>query len=436
MNEIKIARRRVLEGLLAASAVGCSTSNATPTPAADPSRPPADEWAAVRAEFDLSPAWIHMTGFLLVSHPRSVRESIEQWRRKLDEDPVHTLEEARKNPPPVQEAAAAYMGVRPGEIALTDSTTMGLGTLYVGLPLAAGDEVLTSTHDHFSTHASLLYATERTGAKLRKVPMYDRSFDASEQGMVNAIAKAISPATKVVAITWVHSSTGVKTPVRGIAEAVAKANAGRASKDRVIVCVDGVHGFGIDDVTMADLGCDFFVAGCHKWLFGPRGTGVIWGKADLWPLLRPTIPPFGHEMHGWWIDGAAVPPTNANIMTPGGFHSFEHRWALPAAFELHQRIGKAKVSARIHALNRQCKEGLKKMKHVTLHTPMDDAISAGIICFEVTGMPPGKVVERLREKKVIASTSPYATTYARVAPSLLTSEADVEATLAAIRGLA
>lgn len=435
MSQVKLPRRRILEGLIAAGAVGCSTSNATPTPGADPPRPPADEWARLRAEFDLTPAWIHMTSFLLVSHPRTVRQSIEEWRRKLDEDPVHAIEEARSKPPPVQEAAAAYMGVRPGEIALTDSTTMGLGTLYVGLPLAAGNEVLTSTHDHFSTHASLLYATERTGAKLRKVPMYERPFEATAQGMVDAIAKAITPATRVVAITWVHSSTGVKTPVRGIAEAVAKANQGRALKDRAILCVDGVHGFGVDDVTMADLGCDFFVAGCHKWIFGPRGTGVVWGKADLWPLLRPTIPPFGHEMHGWWHNGEAVPPTNANIMTPGGFHSFEHRFALPAAFELHQRIGKAKVAERIHALNRQCKEGLKKMKHVTLHTPMDDAISAGIICFEVAGMTPSKVVERLREKQIIASTSPYATTYARVAPSLLTSEADVEATLAAIRGL-
>lgn len=435
MTPTKLPRRRVLEGLLAAGAAACSTSAPSPSPANDPPRAPQDEWARVRAEFDLSPDWIHMTSFLLVSHPRPVREAIEGWRRKLDENPVHTVEENRGERR-VAEAAAAYMGARPDEIALTDSTTMGLGTLYTGLSLGAADEILTSTHDHYSTHASLLYASERTGAKVRKVPMYARPSEATAQGMIDAIAKEITPATRVVAVTWVHSSTGVKTPVRGIADAVAKANQGRAPKDRALLCVDGVHGFGVDDVTMTDLGCDFFVAGCHKWIFGPRGTGVLWGKADAWPRLRPTIPQFGREMIGWWIQGAAVPPTNASMMTPGGFHSFEHRWALPAAFELHQRIGKAKVAARIHALNRQCKEGLKKMKHVTLHTPMDDAISAGIICFEVAGVAPAEAVKRLHEAKIIASTSPYATTYARVAPSLLTSEADVEATLRAIRALA
>lgn len=434
MTTTKLPRRRVLEGLLAVGAVGCSTSGPAPVPVADPLRPPGDEWARVRAEFDHTPEWIQMTGFLLVSHPRAVRESIETWRRKLDENPAHTVEEHRGDAS-VQKAAAAYMGALPGEIALPDSTTMGLAMLYMGFQLRPGDEVLTSTHDHYSTHASLLYATERTGAKLRKVPMYQQPFEATEQGMVDAIAKAITPATRVVAITWVHSSTGVKTPVRGIADAVAKANQGRAPNDRAILCVDGVHGFGIEDVTMGDLGCDFFAAGCHKWIFGPRGTGVLWGKADLWRLLRPSIPQFGAEMMGWWLRGDPVPPTNANMMTPGGFHSFEHRWALPAAFEFHQSIGKAKVAARIHALNRQCKEGLKKMKHVTLHTPMSDAVSAGIICFEVAGMVPSAVVARLREKKIIASTSPYATTYARVAPSLLTSEADVEATLRAIQAL-
>ena len=382
MNPDKLPRRHLLQGLLAVGAASCARTDPPPAPAADPPQPVGDAWSRFRAEFALSPEWIHMTSFLLVSHPRAVREAIEGWRRKLDENPAYAVEE-HGHGTHAQEAAATYMGARAEEIALTDSTTMGLGTLYTGLPLAAGDEVLTSTHDHMSTHAALLYATARAGAKLVKVPMYGRPFEATAAGMVDAIAKGITPATRAVAITWVHSATGVKTPVKGIAEAVAKANQGRAPEDRVILCVDGVHGFGVDDVTMGDLGCVFFAAGCHKWIFGPRGTGVIWGKADLWPLLKPSIPSFSAELGGWWMGNSegSMPKATANVMSPGGFHSFEHRWALPAAFELHQRLGKAKVAARIHALNRQCKEGLKKMKHVTLHTPME--APAGTFWFQL-----------------------------------------------------
>ncbi|XXX78310.1 aminotransferase class V-fold PLP-dependent enzyme [Sorangium sp. So ce134] len=430
----KLARRSLVEGLLAIGAVGCAAPEAA-TPAGDRARAPADAWARVRGEFEVSPAWIHMTSFLFASHPRPVREAIEALRRELDENPVDALHQ-HEDAAPVREAAAAYMGARADEIALTDSTTMGLASLYLGLPLEAGDEVLTTAHDHYSTHESLRLAAERSGAAVRKIALYERGSAATAAGMAGAIERAITPATRVVAITWVHSSTGVKTPVRAIAEVVARANQGRAPGDRVVLGVDGVHGFGVEDVTMADLGCDFFAAGCHKWIFGPRGTGVLWGRAELWPTLRPSIPHFGQEGYGAWIRGQPAPPTTANMMSPGGFHSFEHRWALPAAFAFHRRIGKAKVADRIHALNRQCKEGLKGMRHVTLHTPLDDAISAGLVCFEVAGMTPQAVVGRLRERKIIASTSPYGISYARVAPSLLNTEADVEAVLREIRALA
>ena len=122
-------------------------------------------------------------------------------------------------------------------------------------------------------------------------------------------------------------------------------------------------------------------------------------------------------------------------MTPGGFHSFEHRWALERAFRFHLAIGKARIARRIRDLNEQCKRGLLQMPHVRLHTPLSGDVSAGIISFEVDGVAPGQVVERLRQRKVIASVTPrsYGVDYARLSPSLLTSPADVEAALRAVR---
>jgi selenocysteine lyase/cysteine desulfurase len=63
------------------------------------------------------------------------------------------------------------------------------------------------------------------------------------------------------------------------------------------------------------------------------------------------------------------------------------------------------VVARIAALNTCCKDGLAAMPHVTLHTPRDRELSAGIICFDVDGMAPDAA--RLLEKRVVASASPY-----------------------------
>jgi len=123
-------------------------------------------------------------------------------------------------------------------------------------------------------------------------------------------------------------------------------------------------------------------------------------------------------------------------MTPGGFHSFEHRWALDRAFALHLEIGKARIAERIHALNAQIKDGLAAMAHVTLHTPRDQSLSAGLVCFEVAGLSPEAVVERLRERRIVATTTPYSPSYARLAAGIFNASDEVESVLREVRALA
>jgi selenocysteine lyase/cysteine desulfurase len=384
-----------------------------------------DDWAAVRGLFNLSPGLLHFGGLLLASHPAPVRDAIDAHRRGLDDNPVDYLHQNQgRLEADVLRAAGAYLGVAPVDIALTDSTTMGLGLLYNGLAVRPDQDILTTAHDFYATHEALRLKADRSGAPLRLVRLYTDPASASQDQIVNALAAAITDRTRVVAVTWVHSSTGVKLPIRALADVVAQANVGRDPGDRALLCVDGVHGLGVEDADLTALGCDFFVAGCHKWLFGPRGTGVVWGQPRAWPAATPTIPTFSD---------ASAP---AGAMTPGGFHSFEHRWALAQAFDLHRQIGKPRVTARIHELNRQLKEGLAAMPHVRLHTPLDEDLSAGLVCFEVAGLSPQGVVDRLHAAGIVATVTPYATSYARLAPGLLNSPEEVDQVLAAVRALA
>jgi isopenicillin-N epimerase len=388
-------------------------------------KPRLDDWDAVRAQFNLSPDYIHLGGLLLASHPAPVREAIETHRRGLDDNPVHYLDEQGPSlEADVLRAAAAYLGASPADIALTDSTTMGLALLYNGLGLREGQEVVTTRHDYYSTRESLRLKAARTGASVRTISLFGRIETVSEDEILQNISFAVGPQTRVVALTWVHSSTGLKLPIRQIAGALAQINASRDPADRALLCVDAVHGLGVEDVTTGDLGCDFFVAGCHKWLFGPRGTGLVWGHPSAWPAAGPTIPTFSGDS------------TWGSAMTPGGFHSFEHRWALAQAFQFHLEIGKSNITARIHDLNRQFKEGLAAMPNVRIYTPMDDSLSAGLVCFDVAGLNPRTVVQRLRQRGIIATVTPYATSYARVAPGLLNSPDEVERALREIRTLA
>ncbi|HET7857530.1 MAG TPA: aminotransferase class V-fold PLP-dependent enzyme [Gaiellaceae bacterium] len=380
-------------------------------------------WRAVRAQFRLTPVYVHLGGLLLASHPTPVRRAIETHRRALDRNPVHYLHERGPTlEARVLSSAGSYLGARPTDIALTDSTTMGLSLLYNGIDLRAGQEALTTEHDFFVTHEALRLKAERSGASVRRVRLYDRSENASTDAIVDALVRAVRPRTRVVAITWVHSSTGVKLPVRRIADRLASINANRDDRDRALLCVDGVHGLGVENVTMSGLGCDYFAAGCHKWLFGPRGTGIVWGHARAWPFAGATIPSFSGGGPGAY-------------MTPGGFHSFEHRWALGEAFRFHQSLGKERVERRIHMLNRRLKAGLASMSHVTLKTPRSDALSAGLVCFDVRGLSPSAVVAALRRRRIIGTVTPYTPSYARLAAGLLNTPRDVDRALSAIRTL-
>ncbi|MEO6308104.1 MAG: aminotransferase class V-fold PLP-dependent enzyme [Nitrospiraceae bacterium] len=390
-----------------------------------------DSWQGVREQFPLSPDHIHLAGFFLSSHPTPVRAAIERHRRGLDADPIgYWFDQEEKQEAAVLRAAADYLAVDPTEIALTDSTTMGLGLLYGGLTLHEGQEILTTVHDHYATETSLRLRAERTGATVRQIPLYHSVKNVTRQELLDNLIKNIRPNTRIIAVTWVHSSTGLKLPIQEMAQAIHTLNESRAEQDRAIFCVDGVHALGVEDFRLSDVGCDFLVAGTHKWMFGPRGTGLVWGQKRAWPVANPIIPTFNTHAYDIWMK--VSPPKdlpNSVYMTPGGFHSFEHRWALDEAFTFHRAIGKARVTQRIYELNQQMKEGLAKMSHVTLHTPMSQDLSAGIICFEVSGLTPGQVIERLRIKRIIGSVTPYATQYARLAPSLLTSPEDIEQTL-------
>lgn len=386
------------------------------------------DWGSVRAQFDLlDPTLAYFAGFYLVSHPIPVRAALDRYRAALDLNPVgYHHEHGQEFEDRVRAAAGQYLGVDGlKEIALTDSTTMGLAILYTGLKLRPDQEILSTTHDHpAATQMSLRLRGLRTGTKIVTIPMYADSAKASVDEMVGSIVRGITPKTRVLALTWVHSCTGVKIPVRAIADAVAGLNKQRDEKDRVIFCLDGVHGLGIDDVTLPSLGCDFFAAGTHKWIFAPRGTGILWGKEPMWDEVVPMIPRFGPS------DRAAT------AFTPGGFHSFEHRWAAEEGFKMHLAMGKGRVQTRLHQLNRQVREGLSKMAHVDLHTPMSDELSAGITCFDVKGMKPPEVIGRLAEKNIVGSVSPYTPSCARLACSLWNTEAEIDKALKAVGEMA
>ena len=428
-------------GATSLASLGAKASPAAPLSAKPDQQPGAfsiapGDWKTLRELFPLTRDYIQLSTFLLASHPTPVSDAIERHRRGFDENPSDYYgQHYRSMDNTIADAAARYMGGEGRNYALTDSTTMGLGLVYGSIQLNQADEILHTLHEHYSSDTALAFCAKRTGASLRKIALYDDPAEANADDMVQRLKQAITDKTRLIAVTWVHSSSGVKVPVRQMADEIATVNAKRKLQDQIIFSVDGVHGLGIENQDVSALGCDFFVAGTHKWMFGPRGTGVVWGNDRAWQRCTPSIPSFSPSFYAWLGLYKQEDVEPAQHMTPGGFHSFEHRWALPEAFDLHSQLGKANVQARIHQLNSQAKEGLSKMPHVRLYTPKSTDISSGFVCFDVDGIKPNEVVKRMHNKGIIMSSAPYRVSYARFAPSLLNNEAEIDHALAQISAM-
>lgn len=419
-----------------------SGSSPSPASTAPQSFDPYD-WRSVREQFLLAPNLAHLSNFYIASNPKPVRDAINRYRRAFDEDPHGFLDDNmfRRDEDMlwrrVCDAAAEYVGGNSNEIALTSSTTTGLALIHNGLRLKPGQEILTTTHEFYPHYESIRLASNKWGASMREVPLYESSFHFSADEAVERVRAAVRPNTRVFAVAWVHSNTGVRLPMAAIADAIAEVNRDRDDSDRILLVVDGVHGFGVVDEDVATMGCDFFSAGTHKWILGPRGTGIVWANPDNWALVQPTIPSLmAKEPSNAWRQGRPpVGPDGGAWISPGGFYAYEHQWAAVEAFEFIQQIGRKRIQDRIAEMNSMIKDGLAEMEHVTLHTPLDPDLSAGIVTFDVRGYNPREVVQILRDNNVIASCTPYAAPRVRLSAGIVNFPEDVDMALKVIRSL-
>jgi len=136
------------------------------------------------------------------------------------------------------------------------------------------------------------------------------------------------------------------------------------------------------------------------------------------------------ERHGPRAEIVVDHPERRNAITSNMWRSLTE-----AALELQAQLGRSRVAARIRDLNGRLRNGLATMRGITLQTPIDPALAAGIVCFEVEGLRPAEAVARLRARRIVASESPYAVSYARVSAGIMVQDDEVERTLREIRAL-
>ncbi len=306
---------------------------------------PSPALAVARSEFLLGAGLAYLNTGTIGPCRRATLEATQRAWETLESNPVAhygryageaLIEETRT-------AAAQFLGCDWDELALTTSTTGGMNAIAQGLRLAAGDRVLLTDQEHAGGLHCWQYLARHHGVQLDVVSIPRGEFSAD--ALVSAVAKGIRTGTRVISVSHVFSSTGLRMP---IAELSALARA------RGVLCVvDGAQAVGAMRVNLRALGCHAYATSGHKWLMGPKGTGLLFIAKDAQGGIRPMA---FEESYSTYSNGNGV------VNLPGLL-------GLGAAIQYLKRAGMAQVEAHNLQLRNILAERLGAMDGLTLVGP-------------------------------------------------------------------
>jgi isopenicillin-N epimerase len=320
--------------------------------------------------------------------PRSVFQRVTELRRRLAEEPMDFL--LRQAPPLLwhsREQLAAFLGTEPTRLAFTANVTAAINIVASGLRLTAPGEILMSDREYGSIQWTWERAARRQGLSVRffKLPLMPR--DAGE--IMDAVAAAISPRTRLLFFSHVLSATGLVLPATELCEL--------ARRRGVITVIDGAHAPAMIPVAIDNLGCDFYGGNSHKWLLAPIGSGFLALGRSAVDRLEPLQVSWGYD-----YDRARADERNEDGSTPR-LKSLEFEgtrdpcaWlAVPDAIDFQSSLGWDAVRGRIRDLAATVRERFSGLCGLKLTTPPDPTMSGAMTAF---WMPPDLDDELLRRK--------------------------------------
>ncbi|HEX6841907.1 MAG TPA: aminotransferase class V-fold PLP-dependent enzyme [Stellaceae bacterium] len=234
---------------------------------------------AARAEWPLDPAvtYLNHGGYGVV--PNAVLARQAEWRRRIEANPMQFM--ARELAPLWRQAAAtlaAHLGARGEDLVFVANATAGCNAVLRSLDFRPGDEILLTSLAYGAVAKAVRYVAARSGATVVTAEIPEPLADAAAIGA--AVAARLGPRTRLVVLDHIASGRPLVLPVAELTRLAHQAGA------RVLI--DGAHAPGQVPLDLPQIGADWYVGNCHKWLMAPRGCGFLWApeasQAELHPL--------------------------------------------------------------------------------------------------------------------------------------------------------
>jgi selenocysteine lyase/cysteine desulfurase len=188
---------------------------------------------------------------------------------------------------------------------------------------------------------------------------------------------ALRPNTRVLAFSHVSNVSGTALPARELCAA--------ARERGILTLVDGAQTFGVLQLDLHDLGCDFFTASSHKWFVGPKEAGLMYVRAESQDRLWPSDVGVGWEGA---VDRGAEKFENMGQRDDAAVATM----AVAAAF--HESIGPGAVESRVRALAGAVREALmERIPKIAFFTPEEEESRGGVVVFAVPGQDHDAIFE-------------------------------------------
>jgi L-cysteine/cystine lyase len=323
-------------------------------------------WTFLRGQFPLAEDRIYLNTGGLGASPYAVIDAVKSRMDELERvcETGHTDELWKE----IKGAAARLLGCDAGEIAFVRNTTEGINIVANGLPLKSGDEVILTTHEHVGNSLTWLALAKQKGIVLK---LFEPS-TVSQAENLDRIGKLTGKRTRLISVPHAVTTTGLLLPVREIAAF--------ARTKGIWSFVDGAQTAGMLPFSLHDIGCDAYATSGHKWLMGPKETGLLYVRQSMLDTIAPLFVGAYSEGGFDFLKGTlAFHPTAQRYEY--GTVSIPLRAGLGAAFSFIERIGIGNVWKRDRALSDRLFEGLAAIPQVSLLSPADPSMRSAMVTF-------------------------------------------------------
>ena len=342
-----------------------------------------DYWSTIQQAFSVTRGIVNLNNGGVSPSPRIVTEAFVRYTWQQEDATAYTMWQILEpQSETIRTGLAEIFGCDREEIAITRNASESLEILLMGLDLKSGDEILTTTQDYPRMITTLKQRELREGLKLNliKIPLAPANVD----DIASVFERAVTPKTKLILVSHQINLTGQINPVKKVCD--------MARSKGIETIVDGAHSFAQFDFKRDDLGCDYFGSSLHKWIYAPKGTGLLYVKKDKIPKVWPLMAAEDKQK------------TDIRKFEEIGTHSAAMRLAIGEAILFHNAIGGKRKEERLRYLSRYWMNNLRSVPKVGFNTSFDPKQSCAIANFKIDGVDPVALGSYLMSRHKIFTT--------------------------------